>query len=161
MGSCLGPRRAVQGDPEPCLKEALGWLQLRATFQQALCQEPEGQTEYRRTLEREVSQQGGNCSGEPRNDCVPNTTPGERLERWECHLSRCRYCPLVAKQRGFMVYTVGETDLQGAVSPSGGGGVRVKGDGMNWDMRPGTHTLLILCVEQIIHDVLCSMGSSM
>lgn len=60
-----------------------------------------------------------------------------------------------------MVHTVGETDLQGAVSPSGGGGVRVKGDGMNWDMRPDTHILLILCVEQIINDVLCSMGSSM
>ena len=116
--------------------------------------------EYRRPVEREVSQQEGeNCSGEPRSDCVPNSAPGRKAGEGGMSLSRRHYCPLVAKQRGFMVHTVGETNLQGAVSPGRGeraeggggavppgrgGGVRVKGDGMNWDMRTDSHTLLTL-----------------
>ena len=89
-------------------------------------------------------QEGENCSGEPRSDCVPNSAPGRKAGEGGMSLSRRHYCPLVAKQRGFMVHTVGETNLQGAVPPGRGGGVRVKGDGMNWDMRTDSHTLLTL-----------------
>ena len=106
-----------------------------------LFQEPEAQTEYRRLVEREVSQQEGeNCSGEPRNGCVPNTAKlGEGLERWECHLSRGHYCPLVAEQRGSMVHTVGKPHLQGAGRPENWG------DGMSWDMQTDTRTTDTMC----------------
>ena len=86
MGSCLGPWRAVQGDPEPCLKEALGWL---ANSSRCVKSQKDRQEEYRRPVEREVSQQEGeNCSGEPRSDCVPNSAPGRKAGEVAMSLSR-------------------------------------------------------------------------
>lgn len=46
----------------------------------------------------------------------PTLLLGEGLERWECHLSRGHYCPLVAKQRGSMVHTREATPPRGCVS---------------------------------------------
>lgn len=113
-----------------------------------LFQEPEGQTEYGRLVEREVSQQEGeDCSGEPRNDCAPSTAPGRRAGEVGMSPVQGSLLPPGGKAEGLYGSYSGGNTSKGLCLPAAGGRVRPEnwGDGMNGGMRTDTHTADTMC----------------